>query len=336
AGRHGRGARVIGRGALRGEAPGVKPYVRSSSARLLREEDGRFLIFNGINVQLWVSGETVELLRAFDRPAPLEEVLRGSDRSPGVEASLAELRRHLFLVPAEPDHLEDMRATWDCLAQGSDDDVAFVIDNETRTLADFRRSGEEALQALEALVSPQPSWRVVNIGCGMGRIDRYLAPRVAQLTGLDVSDAMLERAHRYLADCPNVDLRRADDALALIEPRSVDLVISFLVFQHCPKEITWRYFREAGRVLKPGAPFVFQVLCYEDLAGYDPAPASPVERYYGRGKPRYGAEEVRRELQAAGLRIETFRDADHAGIERRLAGTSAPHWRSKLVRAAAT
>jgi hypothetical protein len=29
-----------------------------------------------------------------------------------------------------------------------------------------------------------------------------------------------------------------------------------------------------------------------------------------------------------------FRDGDHTGIERRLTGTSAPHWTSKLVRAA--
>lgn len=311
----------------------MKPYILSSSARVLREDNGRYLVFNGINVQLWLPGDFMEILRKFQQPRHIQEVVRQAGPSPRLESQLAEMRQHLFLVPAEPDHMEDMRATWNCLAQGADGDVAYVIDNDTRTLDEFRQAGEEGVQALNGLVALNPGWRVVNIGCGMGRLDRFLAPQVAQLIGFDVSDLMLERARKYLAGCSNVELHRADQGLPQLDAQSVDLVISFLVFQHCPKEVTWSYFRDAARVLKHGGQFLFQILCYGGLEGYDPAPASPTERYYGSGKARYSDLEVRRELTDCGFFIEMFRDGSHEGFERRLSGTSAPHWTSKLVRA---
>ncbi len=311
----------------------MKPYILSSSARIVREAEGSCLVFNGINVQLWLPHEFMKVLRLFEQPRTIGTVLEQAGTSPQLELQLAEMCRHLFLVPAEPDHTHDMRLTWNCLAQGTDADAANVIDNETRTVEEFGQSGREALEALRALIRLQPEWCVVNIGCGMGRLERFLAPEVSRLIGFDVSDLMIERARNYLAGCPNVELHRADQGLPQVATESVDLVISFLVFQHCPKEVTWSYFSEAARVLRPGSPFVFQILCYAHSEGFDPAPASPAERYYGRGKPRYADEEVRRELAVAGFTIEMFRDGRHDGIERRLAGTNAPHWQSKLVRA---
>ncbi|MCK6371785.1 MAG: class I SAM-dependent methyltransferase [Gammaproteobacteria bacterium] len=304
--------------------------VLSSSARILDETADGYLIFNGINVRLQVPGSTVDLLREFTQPQDPAMVLARAGAPGTWPGALADLKQHLFLVPAEVDHLVDMRAAWNCLAQGTDDDAAYVIDNETRTVEEFSVSGAEAVAALDAIVAIQPSWHLVNIGCGMGRLERHLASRVRRIVAFDVSDLMLQRASAYLAGCPNVDLRRTDSDLDGVADSSIDLVISFLAFQHCPKEITWRYFHEARRVLAPDGRFLFQILCYSGLDGYQAGDRSPVERYYGRGKARYEEDEVKTELLKAGFRVDILRDG-MPGIERRLTGTSAPHWRSKLV-----
>jgi SAM-dependent methyltransferase len=301
--------------------------------KVLEEADDKVLIFNGINARFWVPRSLMAELRVFERPTLPESVLRQAGASPSLAQQFDELRRFLFLVPANPDHREDMRLTWDCLAQGTEADVAYFIDNETRTMEEFRQAGAEAVQALQLLVELDPSWHVVNIGCGMGRLERFLAPRVSWIAAVDVSDAMIERARRYLAECPNVDLLRSDGDLAMLESGRMDLAISFLVFQHCPKEVTWSYFREVSRVLKPGGVFLFQIHCYADDIRYETAGTSPAERYYGAGKARYLEDEIRRELTEAGFRIEWFRDGDNVGIERRLSGTSAHYLRSKLIRA---
>jgi len=102
---------------------------------------------------------------------------------------------------------------------------------------------------------------VLEIGCGIGRMTAYLAGRFARVCAVDVSPNMIEQARANLAGLDNVrldvgngyDLSNYDDA-------QFDFVFSYLVFQHIPdRDATITYIREAGRVLKPGGHFYFQV-----------------------------------------------------------------------------
>ena len=101
---------------------------------------------------------------------------------------------------------------------------------------------------------------VLNIGCGAGRVERYLAPKVRELWAVDVSGEMLRLARKRLEGLPNVRLREVgnQDFLSSFETERFDLVFSFLVLQHLEKEDAFLYLRDAWRVLKPGGTLVTQ------------------------------------------------------------------------------
>jgi SAM-dependent methyltransferase len=77
----------------------------------------------------------------------------------------------------------------------------------------------------------------------------------------DVSPKMVELATKNLADAGNVIVRAVPGDGTIEAPDAIaDLVLSLQVFQHIPdKRATLRYIAEAGRVLKPGGTFVFQL-----------------------------------------------------------------------------
>jgi len=314
----------------------MSDLVLSSSASVKKSIDNQYDVFNGINVQLRVSSEVAEVLLKFETPQNIESILDKFKGIPQLNEILDALRRTLVIVPATPDDKCDMRMTWNCLAEGSDNDAAFVIDNETKTMEEFRIAGEEGVKSLGRLICLDPNWRVVNIGCGIGRIELPLAERVAHIHGFDVSDKMITRARNYLAGCSNVDLTRTDSELTGISDGTIDLVISFLVFQHCPKDVTWKYFEEAHRVLGGNGYFLFQILCYKSLDGFDASPRSPFARYYGSGKPHYSKDEVCQKLAESGFTTRMFREGKYQGEERRLSGTASSNWSSKLVLATKT
>jgi SAM-dependent methyltransferase len=147
---------------------------------------------------------------------------------------------------------------------------------------------------------------VLNLGCGVGRVDRYLAPKVAELWAVDVSDEMIRRARERLAGLPNVSLREVGNRefLSGFGADRFDLVFSFLVLQHLEKEDAFLYLRDAWRVLKPGGTLLAQFPNFL-FAGYANAfveGAVVAERSPGRVRASTEAE-VRHTLGLAGFEI---------------------------------
>jgi SAM-dependent methyltransferase len=99
----------------------------------------------------------------------------------------------------------------------------------------------------------------LEIGSGLGRVCLALADRFDRVVGVDISPEMVQRASELVPD-PRVSFRVGDGAsLQGIDDASVDLVLSFTVFQHIPRiDVIERYLEEAGRVLRPGGLLVFQ------------------------------------------------------------------------------
>ena len=306
-------------------------YIISPRASAERISDDEYNLFNGANIKHPVNQLIIDVISLFSEPKTIDEVITLCQGEESIRPILELMVEQLFLIPTDTNDQEEMRKTWNCLAATSAEDAAYFIDNEVNTLEEFDNSGKEAVTALNEWLTIGSQDKVANIGCGMGRIERHLAPMISELWSFDVSDSMLERAKEHLNGINNIHLIRTEGKLEALAPASLDKVISFLVFQHIPKQATWQYFEEAARTLKSGGEFAFQILCYNDEDGYDPSEHSPLDRYYGAGKARYKSDEVKTQLTEAGFEIREFRPGLYEGHERRLSGTSSKHWQSHLV-----
>jgi SAM-dependent methyltransferase len=157
-----------------------------------------------------------------------------------------------------------MRRFWDERAREDamhfvDNRLPYGAKNEDRFWAD----GAHDLEILLATagVRPDPRDEVLEIGCGVGRLTRALAPSVATVVALDVSGEMLARAKRLNPTLDNVRWLQGDgSSLAGLPDASFDFCMSHVVFQHIPDpKITLGYVAEIGRVLRDGGFAVFQV-----------------------------------------------------------------------------
>lgn len=101
--------------------------------------------------------------------------------------------------------------------------------------------------------------RLLEIGCGIGRMSRYLAETFGEVEALDVSGEMVSRARERLAGMQNLRFHESNGIdLALFDDESFDVVFCAYVFQHVPSDqVIDSYIREAFRVLRPRGIFKF-------------------------------------------------------------------------------
>lgn len=117
--------------------------------------------------------------------------------------------------------------------------------------------------ALLSSLGEQLSGRVLDLGCGTGRLAVPLAEEfpAAHIIGVDISPAMLVQAEA-LASVAGVTDRcewlLCDGRALPAELGRVDAAYSVLLFQHIPPPAVQGYIREVGRVLRPGGLFVTQ------------------------------------------------------------------------------
>ena len=177
---------------------------------------------------------------------------------------------------------EWMRHDWETRAHTT---PLYAIDASRRqwALDDFYARGPELVReivdpALRKLGVDPTGKRVLEIGCGMGRLFAGLGDRFADVWGMDISSAMIELGHEH---CPVSAkwLVGDGDSLTGVDPGSVDHVLSFEVFEHIPKpEIVTSYLRETRRVLRPGGTFQIRIAPGKRLhtTGNRTLPTSPI------------------------------------------------------------
>ena len=165
------------------------------------------------------------------------------------------------------DQLRKMREDWD---QRAKENARYYVNTATKNWTDeeFFASGEktvsdEVLTDLENICQgkAQREMRVLEIGCGAGRVTRALAKLFGEVHGVDVSGEMVRQAKLALQDRSNAFVYQNNGKdLTVVPPREFDFAFSSIVFQHIPsRDIIENYVREVGRLLRRGALFKFQV-----------------------------------------------------------------------------
>jgi ubiquinone/menaquinone biosynthesis C-methylase UbiE len=195
-----------------------------------------------------------------------------------------------------------MRQDWNQRAVEDAQRYVYTRDAET-DVAGFDASGlanyDQLIRPYLPLLldgAPARACRILEIGCGAGRMTRCFAAHFGAVHALDVSGEMLKRAAAALDGFSNVEFVEGTGFdLAGCPGGAFDLVFSYIVFQHIPSAgVVESYVREAARVLKPGGCFKFQVNGDRSTAYL------AHERDTWQGET-FSREQVRAMLDAAGL-----------------------------------
>lgn len=151
-----------------------------------------------------------------------------------------------------------MRRDWDERAR--ENPLFFIASGASSDLDSFFASGEGDLSdTLLSNVRLSKNANVLEIGCGMGRLTEPLSRTVRSVLGVDISPEMITLAKKYQAS-KNIRYLTTDGDLREVRDNSLDLVFSFIVFQHVPERTAIeRYIAEADRCLRPGGVISFQL-----------------------------------------------------------------------------
>ena len=125
---------------------------------------------------------------------------------------------------------------------------------------------------------------VLQVGCGIGRMEAALSPLVRDAYGIDVSGEMIARARSRCSALANVHLEKTDgEDLSMFADGMFDLVYavdSFPYIVQAGATLVEAHFREAARVLKRGGDFAILNYAYRgELAEHVAAVRGYARRY---------------------------------------------------------
>ncbi|MEE2525895.1 class I SAM-dependent methyltransferase [Hyphobacterium sp. HN65] len=217
---------------------------------------------------------------------------------------------------------------------------------------DWKAAGEAIALWARALAGVQTNARVLDIGCGPGRMAEGLLDWLdadGRYMGFDPSAKAIKAAETRLgsdsrasfvhADIFNTEYNprgQAPDAEFVfpVEDDSIDFAFATSVFTHMRIDGVRRYIDEAARCLAPGGAFLFTIFlldtqsrlaCEDGKAAYKfQHPIDEVSATIDRRTPEraiaHQRKVIRDALQSAGLEIS---DKIHAGTWRGLANAMA-------------
>ena len=238
---------------------------------------------------------------------------------------------------------QNYKSLWDFKASTTQGAMIAVDGSDSEEVV--RLTGAYTARQVSAALDLRPTDRVLELGCGVGRIGRELAPKVAHWHGADISANMLKVAGERLAGCANVgftELTRA--SLQPLSDASFDKAYCVAVFIHMDKEDFYLYLEDLARVLKPGGLLYFDTWNLASAVGWrryamecnQYRSADPTQRKDVARNQFSTPDEVRAFLEHAGFRtlalyadspwvqaIAMRGDGDAAAQTRRIEGAAA-------------
>jgi len=156
----------------------------------------------------------------------------------------------------EPDQrsVAEMRRHWSEF--GRRDPMFYIATNQRSwTEAEFFAHGRELVESvLDWAGGGIRRERMIEIGCGLGRMLVHFAPHFEHVEGVDIAPQMIARARGF--DLPsNIHLATiSGQDLAPYPDDNFDFAFCFQVFQHIPNPaVIESYLEEIRRTLRPAA-----------------------------------------------------------------------------------
>jgi SAM-dependent methyltransferase len=201
-----------------------------------------------------VLGKLIPLCKPLDWPAmPVE-----------VEVNDSQLRRMVDRIERNFRHMGETEPHWSVLTADR-----FLAKNVKEHEDDFYASGAYDVTRLRIAlercgVTTEALRTCFELGCGLGRITRWLADMFPQVIGADISASHLALAKQTMQRFgkSNVNLLQVDTVAALEDAPRFDAFFSVIVLQHNPPPLIAHMLRIVLQKLNPGGIAYFQVPTY--------------------------------------------------------------------------
>ena len=163
-----------------------------------------------------------------------------------------------------------MECDWDERAKSN---INFAIRSiETQSEKEFWDSGKSDCDGIilgkntnrfEQILNNNDSkdMKILEIGCGNGRLLIPMSNFFGSVYGVDVSNKMINECSINVKEISNCKIQKNSGSdLSMFTDNFFHFCYSFIVFQHIPeKNIVHNYFQEVSRVLEPGGIFRIQL-----------------------------------------------------------------------------
>jgi ubiquinone/menaquinone biosynthesis C-methylase UbiE len=240
---------------------------------------------------------------------------KGKGDSPAFVSLLFKLLKFKSVAKITAKIFDSYERIWDTLAITKKNAMDSVL-AEVKDEGEFDLSGEKIAETLKEFITPGDI--VLDVGCGIGRIEKHLAKYCAKIYAVDVSKRMVKHTKRRLKGLNNVYIYKTNGKdLSLFPDEKFDFVFSIIVLQHLEKEDAVFYLLEMYRVLKPSGKLYFNVPNFFEEGNFkyfmntyvmDPSSRTAIKMRY------YCSQEIKKTLNSIGFNVVSLREDTYIEI----------------------
>jgi len=247
----------------------------------------------------------MQLLLVFGDTSALSKCLKTLSEHPAIGAlqdSVARDRTGLANVATLVERGLTRERAGDIAAIREQFDRAVAVSPEAAVALYSLGSTEILDRATAEIVARLDEWGLLgsektalDIGCGIGRLETVLAPRLHAITGIDVSPGMIDEARRRCAGLGNVEFMVCDGTgLAAFAGHPFDLILGVDAFPYlvaADPALAERHIADSAELLAEDGALVILNYSYCGDLDLDRRTVAELTQRHGFGVERYGTRD---------------------------------------------